>query len=272
LRQRLGIELARDAEELQDDEPFVAGIPGRSALAARLLPAFLGGADIDSVRALALAGTELPTGAFGRRAVDRELEALQSFASQLGRLTSEPLLETHSAAFNLAIDGQPWRVHGGFADLRASGLLRYRYDEPRATDYLNAWLHHLLLCAAPPAGVALLTTWQARGVRFSLRPCTRPLDVLRDLLALYERGLRAPLYFFPKTAWKFVESAGSMSVAITAWRSTKDHPFGEESDAAYCLALRGLPDPMGDGFGEFEACARAVFGPLRECLEVQAAA
>ncbi len=271
LRQRLGIELARDAEALQDDEPFVPGIPGRSALAARLLPALLGGADIDSVRALAHAGTELPAGAFGRRAVERELEALQAFANQLRPLTEEPLLDPHSIDIALTIDGQKWRVHGGFADLRASGLLRYRYDEPRATDYLNAWLQHLLLCAAPPAGVALRTTWQARGVRFSLAPCDNPLGVLRGLLALYEQGLRAPLYFFPKTAWKFIESGGSVSVATTAWRSTKERPFGEEADAAYRLALRGLPDPMGDGFGEFEACAHAVFGPLRDGLEAQAA-
>lgn len=271
LRQRLGIELARDAEELQDDEPFVADIPGRGALAARLLPAFLGGADIDSVRALALAGTEMPAGAFGRRALDRELEALQAFAAELSTLSGEPLLDTHSVAIALATCGQPWRVHGGFADLRASGLLRYRYDEPRATDYLSAWLHHLLLCASPPAGVSLRTTWQARGVRFSLRACDNAPAVLRDLLGLYEQGLRAPLYFFPKTAWKFIESNGSVSVATTAWRSTKDRPFGEESDAAYRLALRGLPDPMGDGFAAFEACAHAVFGPLRDCLEEQAA-
>ncbi len=267
LRQRLGIELARDAEELQDDEPFLPDAAGRSALAARLLPALLAGADVASVRALALAGTELPAGAFGRNLLERELASLQAFATQLCALTGEPLLAPHAVSIELVVGGGPWRVHADFADLRASGLVRSRYDEPRAADRLAAWLPHLLLCAQPPAGMALHTRWQARDARFSLRPCEQPLAVLRDLLGLYERGLREPLYFFAKTAWKYVTSDGSVSAANAAWRSTKDRPFGEDADPAIQLALRGRPDPLGEGLGDFRACANAVFDPLLACLD-----
>jgi exodeoxyribonuclease V gamma subunit len=267
LQRRLGIELAREPEELQDDEPFLPDLPARSALAARLLPAFAAGADLATVRALALAGTELPAGAFGHNVLDGELAALQVFATQLRDLTREPVLPPHSVSIELMLGGRPWRVHAGFADLRASGLVRYRYDEPRSSDLLNAWLHHLLLCAEPPAGVALRTTWQARDARFTLRPCEQPHDVLCDLLGLYERGLREPLHFFAKTAWKYVNSGGSLSAAAGVWRSSKDRPFGEDADAAIRLALRGRPDPLGAGFAEFHACAHAVFDPLLACLD-----
>ncbi len=232
LRQRLGIELDRDAEELQDDEPFLPDVPGRSALAARLLPALLAGADLEAVRELALGGTEVPAGAFGRRFLERELDSLQRFAMQLRELTVEPTVAPHSVVLELTLDGRAWRVQGGFADLRARGLVRHRYDEPRARDVLSAWLHHLLLCAAPPAGVALRTTWQARDERFSLAACANPREVLRDLLALYERGLSEPLSFFPKTAWAYAKKAGSVSAATGAWRSTRQHPFGEDADPA----------------------------------------
>ena len=48
-----------------------------------------------------------------------------------------------------------------------------------------------------------------------------------------------------------------------------ERPFGEDADAAYRLALRGLADPIDTpvGFAEFRACAHAVFDPLRKCLE-----
>jgi hypothetical protein len=38
-------------------------------------------------------------------------------------------------------------------------------------------------------------------------------------------------------------------------------------DPAYRLALRALPDPMGEGWAAFEACAKAVFEPLRAHIE-----
>jgi len=145
--------------------------------------------------------------------------------------------------------------------------VRYRYDDVRASDVLSAWLQHLLLCAEPAPGAALRTTWQARDARFSLRPCENPREVLRDLLVLYERGLSEPLMFFPKSAWKYVRKNDSASAAAGVWRSTKQHPFGEETDAAYRLALRGLPDPMGEGFAAFATCAHAVFDPLLLCLD-----
>ncbi len=270
LQRRLGVELARAAEELQDDEPFLPDFPARSAVAARLLPALLGGADIDAVRSLALAGTELPAGAFGSDVLERELAALQGFAVQLAELTNEPVLPPLSVELAFDIGGHSWRLHAGFADLRASGLVRHRYDEARASDHLSAWLQHLLLCAAAPPGVALRTTFLARDSRFVLPPCANPQAALIDLLKLYERGLTEPLYFFPKSAWNYVTNGARPSAAHSAWRASARRPFGEEADAAYRLALRGLPDPMGEGFDEFAACAHAVFGPLLECLQGEA--
>ena len=177
LGRRLGLALARPEEELQDDEPFIAGIPARSALAARLLPALCAGQGVDAVRALALAGAEVPAGAFGRHFLDRELAGLARFAIQLDALTAAPVLAPHASSVALTHDGRTWRVHAGFADLRASGLVRHRYDDVRARDLIEAWLHHLLLCADPPPGVAPRTDLaRARRVRRA-----RPLrDGARD--------------------------------------------------------------------------------------------
>ncbi len=262
LGRRLGIALAKAEEELQDDEPFIAGVPARSALAARLLPGLCAGQGVASARALALAGTEVPAGAFGRHFLDRELAGLERFAGQLNALTAEPVRAPHAARVELASDGRTWCLHAGFADLRASGLVRHRYDAVRARDMLDAWLHHLLLCADPPPGVAPRTTWLARDAQVVLHPVDAAHETLRALVALYARGLREPLYFFPKSAWAYMKNGESAAKARSAWQASDRNPFGESSDAAYRLALRALPDPMGEGWDAFDACARAVFTPL----------
>lgn len=262
LVRRLGMVLARAEQELQDDEPFIATVPARSALAARLLPGLCAGQSVDDARSLALAGTEVPAGAFGRHFLDRELAGLERFATRLDALTVQPVLAPHAAQVGLESGGRAWRIHAGFADLRPDGLVRHRYDALRARDRLEAWLPHLLLCADPAPGVAPRTTWLGRDEGFVLHPVDAAREVLGALIALYDRGLREPLYFFPKSAWAYLCDGESPARARAAWQANDRNPFGESADPAYRLALRGLRDPMGDGWDAFETCAKAVFAPL----------
>lgn len=262
LARRLGIVPASAEQELEDDEPFIANVPARNALAARLLPGLCTGQGVDAARALALAGTEVPAGAFGRHFLDRELAGLERFAVQLGALTAQPVQAPHAAQVEIDAGGRAWRVHAGLADLRAGGLVRHRYDALRARDVLEAWLHHLLLCADPAPGVEPRTTWLARDTTLVLQPVAAPRDALRVLVELYAHGLREPLYFFPKAAWAYLGDGESAARARSAWLASERNRFAESADPAYRLALRGLPDPMGEGWAAFDACARAVFEPL----------
>ena len=127
LRRRLGIELAREAEELQDDEPFLADAGAGRALAQRLLPLLLDGADPATLPALARAGTELPEGALGEAQLNQELQALQDFAARLREALAEAPLPPQSLRLDADIEGEAWQLQAAFADLRASGLLRWRF-------------------------------------------------------------------------------------------------------------------------------------------------
>jgi len=271
LRERMGIGLPWTEDELEDDEPFFLNIPSRSALAGRLLPLLLAEQDHDSesVRRLAAAGTELPDGALGAVVLDRELEAIQRFADAVRQATAAPVLPPHQAAVELDLDGETWRVRAGFADLRAHGLVRWRYDQARATDLLQAWITHLVLCADPPPGVEPATQWLSLDEprRFQPRPDAR--EQLAELLKLYRRGLCEPLPFFPKSAWKYLTGGRSASKANAqgAWQVVKRNPFAEGADPAYQLAFRGVVDPLADT--DFYALAEQVFGPM---LQEQGAA
>jgi exodeoxyribonuclease V gamma subunit len=269
LEQRLGLALRRDDDELQDDEPFVPDNSGRAPLTRLLLPALLAGMPLEAARTLALAGTVVPAGGFGLRFLERELDGLNDFAEQVREHTRQPVLPPHAAALTFDIDGQPWRLHGEFGDLRPRGLLHHRYARQGVHDYLDSWLPHLLLCASAPAGVLPVTTGIARDGRFFLTECEQPVAALETLVRLYAQGLREPLAFFPRTAWEWINGdQQGPAKAIAAFRPGGFNEYAEGHDAAYRLALRGRPDPFSpEVVAAFYANAHAVLDPLLACLE-----
>jgi exodeoxyribonuclease V gamma subunit len=165
---------------------------------------------------------------------------------------------------DLDLDGEAWRLSAGFADLRPSGLVRWRCDERRATDVLEAWLNHLVLCAEAPAGVQPHTRWLAKFDELRFVAPADPRGLLRSLLEIYRNGLIAPVHFFPKAAWAYKDNKDSLSKARSKWTASHHSGHGEETDAAYRLALRGLGDPLD---GEFTRLADEVFAPVLAHLQ-----
>jgi len=267
LGQRLHIALHAADEPLQDDEPFLADYPSQQALIRRLLPLLLAGATEDEARALALAGNELPGGAFGEQLIDSEVANLHAFAAELRPWLAQPRRDLPPRPLTYLIDGEAWQLSASLSDVRAGGLLRYRYADAKAGDYLAGWIEHLLLCASAPAGVEMLTTWHARGGHYRLRPCAA--DAARrhlgELLTLYRDGLCQPLPFFPKSAWAYVNADdNALAAAQRAWHHARHFAWGEEADPAYQLAWRGVADPLDERFVD---CAQRVFTPLLAHLE-----
>lgn len=265
LRRRLGLDLPRAADELQDDEPFVADRAGRQALAERLLPLLLDPATADTLddarlQALAAAGTEYPPGALGEQQRNAELARLQQFAAQVREALQVPPLPALHGQLPLDLAGEAWQLSGSWADLRPDGLVRWRYDDTRPVDYLQAWLPHLLLNVARPGSVSRFIS---RDGSFTLRPVDHAPRHLHTLLNLYRQGLQQPLHFFAKTSWAQATGAARSQVEAT-WRTGPRRPYAEEADAAHRLALRGLPDPLDEAF---EQVAEAVYRPLLDHLD-----
>lgn len=263
LRRRLGLDLIAADDELQDDEPFLPEFSGRSAVAERLLPALLAGAAADELRAAGLAGNEYPAGRLGELLFERELQSLAAFAANVRADTTSPCADPCGIVLDVDLDGERWRFHAGFADLRPHGLVRHRYDDTRPVDYLAGWLAHLALCAQTPPGIAARTIWHSRDGSYRLEPCADAKARIADLLRLYRAGLQSPLHFYPKAAWALVRS-GNPAEAAKVWYASERHPFGEENDPFHRLALRGAADPLGE---EFAANANAVFGSMSAYLK-----
>ncbi len=111
-----------------------------------------------------------------------------------------------------------------------------------------------------PHGVARSTCWIGRGARFVFREDAEAHRHLCELVTLYRAGLCAPLPFFPKTSWAWVDKGEN--AAFIAWQGGFERP-GEQDDPYVSTAWRGTA-PHFDA--RFDALARDVLEPLRTHL------
>lgn len=281
LRERLGVVLEKTQGELLEVEPFELDYAGRDALAERLLPRLIDGDDEAALaRAwrIAQASPELPAGATGDVLKRRELAALARLAGEVrtalaAGATRLPftlevvprwpdtdgvaLFGEHDAALREALldtTQRPVALQGTLNRVTDAGQVLYRYANPNAREYLNAWLAHLAYCAACPDGPGR-TRWYGAGERFAFSRVDAPLDHLAPLLALFVAGRRLPVRFFPKSAW--AKANGGDADALGVWIS--DRVRGESDDVALEIAWRGADLSLDERFG---VLARLVFEPL----------
>jgi len=279
LRERLGVVLEKTRGELLEVEPFELDYAGRDALADRLLPRLIdGGDDAALARAWRIAQTspELPAGATGDVLKRRELGALARLAGDVraalaAGATRLPFTlavvprwpetggmalfgEYDAALRETLLEAAPMPLHGTLNRVTEAGQVLYRYANPNAREYLNAWLAHLAYCAAQPQGPCR-TQWYGAGERFAFSRVDVPLAHLAPLVALFIAGRRLPLRFFPKSAW--AKANGGDSDALGVWIS--DRVRGESDDPALEIAWRGADLTLDAPFGEL---AKLVFEPL----------
>ena len=274
LAQRLGLALPRSSPELEDSEPLLPDNATRRALAQRLLPQLLQGRN-SALRALAEAGTELPAGAFASAFLDRELPALTHFAETVQSHQSHTSLPFgiegggHQVTWNWQEGHTPWQFHATLTDVPNTGLFHWRYDRLKIRDLFDVWLQHLVLCCATPHGVRPKSMLLTRDGLLQFRQVQTARTELETLLHNYAQGLELPLYFFPRSAWAYMEKGGSRTAALGQWQVTPQQRFGESADPAFALALRGLPDPFASsvGYTQFVGQAQSILAPLIAHLE-----
>lgn len=270
LRERLGLDLPEVEEALDDVEPFLPDWPGRQALAARLLPTLLSATgqtlEPEGLMELARAGGEYPGGVIGDTALRDEVACLCDFAGRVIRAGADAVLPPHAPRLVFDIDGETWSLSAAFGDLRPRGWTFQRYDDTRPVDYLAAWLHHLVLNAAPLAGCEGDTLGLSRDGEFRLEGLgvEEAHAALAVLIRLYRAGLSAPLHFFPKSAWAYVVNGEKVGAALQRWRGGRNPAFAESQDPAYRLALRGRGEALNE---DFFSHALTVFGPLLRHLD-----
>ena len=264
VRHRLGIDLPRDREEVEDREPFALHSLDRYSIEQHLLDDALDGVDPESALASVRASGGLPPGGTGGLIFDDLCANVTTFADAIRQqvaVQAEQATIVHADIGDFTLGGRIDRVRG-------DTLLHYRLTRLKTKDFVRIWIEHLArnLTEKKPALLFGKEGDEIAGYEFP--PMENAREVLTDLLTIYWGGLRQPLRLFPRSSWTFVEKivAGkdrrrARYLAENDWKSNEydDKSRGERDDGYIKLAFRNTDDVLDE---EWEKISLLVFKPI----------
>jgi exodeoxyribonuclease V gamma subunit len=280
LRQRLGVAVAYDEDELDDALQVELDSLEQWALGDRLLKAQLRGMTVEACRQAEWRRGSLPPRGLGQLQLDAVLRNVAPLVAASADLRSG---EGRTADVLVDLDGR--RVSGTVGAIHDDVLLRVEYSRLGAKHRLRAWTQLLGLAVTFPG-----TPWTAvtigRSSRGALRSTLGPVEPadarrqLAELVDLRDRGLRQPLPMAVKTSEAYADKrnrgqsvANAVINAAFAWDTGK-FP-GEQDDEAHQLlwgpspplaTLRSEPpwddEQLADETTRFGVLARRLWTPL----------
>ncbi len=252
LRDRLGLQLPRDEEAIEDREPFALAPLDKYQLDQDLVRAALDGREPENALAMIRARGILPPGEMGAQAFDELCGKARAFAAEI-----EPHLAAPSEP--LLIDERIGDFHftARLDEMRGDTLVQYRLAKLKPKDFIRLWLKHLARHLVS-SGDAIL--FGADGEKFTFAPVENARALLADLLALYAEGL--PLRFFPKSSWALLDAkdeASGMKAARAAFLGSSESRDNDARDAFIEVAFRNIDDPLND---EWRETTERILRPL----------
>ncbi|MCW4354375.1 exodeoxyribonuclease V subunit gamma [Hoyosella sp. YIM 151337] len=240
LRQRLGVVLPADDEEIEDT--FSAQIDGLTKwdIGDRMLQAVLSGRTIGDFRAAEMRRGTLPPFTLGMQILDDISETVDILAT-----TSRALHQGPSATFDIAADlGDGRRVVGTVSGIHGETIARTLYSRLSPKHRLQAWLQLVALASSVPGQWRAVTT--GRGQRH--RPAWRsvlvapenPIEILRHAADLRDRGLAEPLPFAATASADYAtrrHSGSTVKDAMEGASSTFNDKYGDCTDEHYAFVF-----------------------------------
>jgi len=190
----------------------------QNSLAARLIA----GADITpGLRAIRTEGI-LPFGYPGEKILHETQMKIDPLVQRMREEITGEALPPESVILDLG----RWNLSGTLNGRYPSGLIRLTAWRLNAGERLRAWIDHLVMCAAVPAGAKLTSRLFTTDLTLDIGPVPDSRQILEDLLAIYWAGLHTPVPFFLDTSFEFArrtirpssrETANPLSNARTLW-------------------------------------------------------
>lgn len=277
LRRRLNLILEDAAEEFEIREPFALDYRTRNQVRQNLLNALALDREPKSALLLADAQGLLPHGRFGEVLHGKEQRLVESFAVKLLPDLVKPRLEPLPVDF----EANGLRLLGSLAEVGASGLTDYSFEEPSPRQLLDLWLRHLMLCLIAPQGAILQSVLHSPKQTLAFQPVADPENELAKLLRAYWQGLSAPLPFFPKTSHAYARCRhdppaklggdpeairlNALRQARSTWEGS-EYQSGESLNPYYRTVYRGS-DPLDE---RFEALAGELISPMLDAMTKEA--
>ena len=142
LKERLGIVLQAGAELLDESEPFEVQGLDRYQLNQTLVDKSLQGGDLEAYKTVVRATGQLPYGQIGDYVYSQLTEQVQPFVEQIQQVTmKQKKMET--VPIDLTVGDM--RITGRLGRLWRDHLVHYRCSKLKAKDFIQLWIHHLIL-------------------------------------------------------------------------------------------------------------------------------
>ncbi|MEY4863203.1 MAG: exodeoxyribonuclease gamma chain RecC, partial [Pseudomonadota bacterium] len=291
LQAQTQLRFERDPDPLQDEEPLTADRRALRQLERQAAFALLQGHPLEPLIQRKRLVPELPGGWLGEQPVRERVALAQAYVERVrealqpsghppvpfelvldtvepgtGPMTLTGLIGTDRAADHSALRGL---MGGGPNGLRQSslnehGLFLALGDLPLEKALLNAWLHHLVLCALSPRGVKTETQAHTFDKHLVFRPADGPLQRLSELVDLALKAQRSPMAFFPRVSLALAQ--GDPGKAQDAWMPRRRSAWGESDRPEIQLVWRGLESPIDTDV--FDLLAHQIYGPMLEHCEL----
>ena len=246
-------------DEFMDEEPLAtpAGLDAYGPL-QELLRAALDEPAAD-LEGLLLAWQILPPGQAGTDAGRELCAGIRTLADQARAFIGDDAPTRRDLRLPLETGTLTGRL-----DLHGERVVTCRPAKTKGPDMLRLWVRHL---AATAAGVEARSRHIGTGDGFAAPEAADPRAILTDLLALYARGMRAPLPFFPRTSLAFAKArftgrkpkdrAEALAAAMRQWEGGFNIT-AEKDDPHLAFLFRDA----GPDWDEFAEVAERIYAPL----------
>ncbi len=280
LRQRLGVTLRRDEDEIDDALPIELDGLTRWGVGQRLLERRIEGADRREAYLPEVSSGVLPPGALGIPVIEEIWPVARALADVAKGYASDH--EPRTQQTNVTLPNGT-RLTGAVGGVHGHVLLQVSYSRLNPRTRLAAWVRLLALSAAAPE-IPFEAVSIGRGRPGTIQVARLPqlggdprvraetaLAELASLTALRADGLRAPLPLPCDTAHAYVEATlrgeDPIAAALKRWRSgwfSDRFIEGEEAEPEHLLAF-----PAGLDLERLAELAPAVWRPLlqREVID-----
>ena len=258
LAQRLGVRVPGRRDALTDDLRAELDPLEKWDVGDRMLQARLAGVDLADFRQAELRRGTLPPGPIALRLLAELEETVEGIAA-----VADPHFAGPGRREDVSCDLVGRRLTGTVTGVRGQVLARATYSRLAPKHRLTAWVQ--LLALGVRTGVTVGKGAYGRVAVSTLTLPDDPIAVLRDLVALHDEGLCAPVPIATGTSHAYASrlAAGdSHGEAMAAARKAWEDLFGDAKDEHVLYAHGGDLDRfVGDG-ARFADLARRLWDPL----------
>ena len=239
LKQQLGISLQQADMNGDEREPFALDGLDSYLIQQQWVAEALAGKPL-SVARLQAQGL-WPSGTSGEVEWQRQRPGIEQFVADIKARD----LGAAQAALAIDLSVGDYRLLGKLNNRYCRGSLFYRYSKLKGSDFMTAWLHHLLSNCLEQQDTHLL----AKDLSLVFRAEIASQDILLELLEIYQQGRRRPDAFFTQAACNYLQQHNPDTALDAVIRQMLESTGkGYEPEIALLLANRDLSEIFNDHF------------------------